>query len=133
MKVEEITRVMDTDITPTLERLKGDKQTYLSWMSNNTELEQLERFCIAYDYTNSVERVQSTVGEKNAIEAELDNYNKIQKDKSEEAKECAARAKEIETQRDSETEGGFQELKKKEQDLSKELVKINILQSQGTS
>ena len=69
MKVEEITRVMDTDITPTLERLKGDKQTYLSWMSNNTELEQLERFCIAYDYTNSVERVQSTVGEKNAIEA----------------------------------------------------------------
>ena len=125
MKVEEITRVMDTDITPTLERLKGDKQTYLSWMSNNTELEQLERFCIAYDYTNSVERVQSTVGEKNAIEAELDNYNKIQKEKLEEAKECAARAKQIETQRDSETEGGFQELKKKEQDLSKELVKIS--------
>lgn len=125
MKVDEITRVMDTDITPTLERLKGDKQTYLSWMSNNTELEQLERFCIAYDYKNSVERVQSTVDEKNAIENELTNFNQLQKEKLDEAKECAAKAKEIETQRDSETEGGFQELKKTEQELSKELVKIN--------
>ena len=127
LKVDEITRVMETDITPTLDRLKGDKQTYLSWMSNNTELEQLERFCIAYEYVNAVEHVSSTADKKASIESELASFQITQKEKLVEAEECGARIRELETQRDNESEGDFQNLKKKEQELSKVCALLSFL------
>ena len=82
LKVDELTRVMDSDINPTLEKLKVDKQTYISWMSNNTELEQLERFCIAFDYSTALARVKSTEEEKKSLETNLQNLKDIQKQKN---------------------------------------------------
>ena len=119
LKVDEITRVMETDITPTLDRLKGDKQTYLSWMSNNTELEQLERFCIAYEYSNAIQYVSSTTEQKASIESELAGFRTSQQEMQIEAAKCAERIQELESQRDNESEGEFQLLKKQEQELSK--------------
>ena len=114
----------DTDITPTLERLKSDKQTYISWMSGNTEVEQLQRFCVAYEYNCAMDHVRSTGAESESIEAELNKFLSLQRDMQSEADSYETRAKEIERQRSSESEGGFQTLKHDEQELSKELVKL---------
>eukprot|EP00913_Durusdinium_trenchii_P020930 g19666.t1 len=50
-KVEEINRLLSEEITPTLEKL---------WVSNNNEIERLERFCVAYEYESLAQIAQST-------------------------------------------------------------------------
>lgn len=114
---------MEADITPTLERLKVDKQNYLSWMSNNTELEQLDRFCIAFDYNAALEKVERTGAAKEILEEEFNRHQSLQSEMQAEATSCEAKAKVIERQRNNESEGEFQDLKRSEQDLSKDLVK----------
>ena len=127
LKVDELTRVMDSDINPTLEKLKVDKQTYISWMSNNTELEQLERFCIAFDYSTALARVKSTEEEKKSLETNLQSLKDIQKQKESEISQFESEKKQIEMQMESESGVEFQQLKKNEQDISKDLVKLNAL------
>ena len=49
-KVAEIAKVLADEITPTLEKLRADKKTYLQWATGNTEVERLGRFCVAHDF-----------------------------------------------------------------------------------
>ena len=49
-KVDEINSILAEEITPTLEKLRGEKGHYLKWSANNTEMERLERFCVAFSY-----------------------------------------------------------------------------------
>lgn len=125
LKVDEITRVMDDDITPTLEKLKVDKANYLSFMSNNVELEQLERFCIAFEYCEAEKCVRKGEEERVQIETDLTNLKTLERNMQAEIDSSAAKKNAIEQQRDAEAEGEFQQLKRIEQDLSKELVKLS--------
>jgi structural maintenance of chromosome 2 len=52
-KVDQITRVLDEEITPTLKKLQEERANYLKWAANNTECERLSRLCIAWDYTQA--------------------------------------------------------------------------------
>lgn len=47
MKVDEINSILSEEITPTLERLRGEKQQYLKWNKNNADIERIERFVVA--------------------------------------------------------------------------------------
>ena len=38
MKVDEINSILSEEITPTLERLRGEKQQYLKWSKNNADI-----------------------------------------------------------------------------------------------
>jgi structural maintenance of chromosome 2 len=49
-KVDEINSVLEEEITPTLERLRGEKQNYLKWSKNSADVERIERFCIAHQF-----------------------------------------------------------------------------------
>lgn len=48
-KVDEITKVLVEDITPTLEMLTKQQKNYDMWTSVKTELTSLQRFLIAYE------------------------------------------------------------------------------------
>ena len=74
MKVDEITKCMEEEITPTLDGLRTERQDYHTWQSNNTEFERLDRFCIAYDYKVAEERVLSSEEDKKALEHEHEQY-----------------------------------------------------------
>lgn len=52
-KVDEINRILKDEITPTLERLQTQKTHYLKWSANKTECDRLNRFLIAYQYTQA--------------------------------------------------------------------------------
>lgn len=52
-KVDEINRILKDEITPTLERLAAQKTHYLKWSANKTECDRLNRFLIAYQYTQA--------------------------------------------------------------------------------
>lgn len=123
LKVEEITKCMSDEITPTLEGLRGERQNYLSWQSNNTELERVERFCIAAEYKDAEDKVRSSEDDKKKLADECQAYEDTQTEKTREADECTRRIGELEALRENDLESGLADLKKKESELSKDLVK----------
>lgn len=124
-KVEEITRIIDEDITPKIGQLRGERQSYLEWSSNNAEVERLERFCVASEYAAAEERVLNSEGNQQQMQTEMATMQAQHDALQAEVKEMDAKIQELESCRESETEGTFQNLKVTEQDLSKQLVKIN--------
>jgi structural maintenance of chromosome 2 len=44
---------LSEEITPTLERLRGEKQNYLKWSKNSADIERIERFVIAAEFIPS--------------------------------------------------------------------------------
>jgi structural maintenance of chromosome 2 len=125
LKVDEITRVMDNDITPRLQQLRSEKQSYQEWSSNNTELEKLERLCTAQEYKLAEEKVLNSEGHQSSMRAEMETMQQQQAALQAEAGECERGIAELERKREIEQEGEFQALKQHEQELSKELVKVN--------
>lgn len=59
-KLDELNAVLREEITPTLERLRNEKQDYLNWCKNNSDLERAERFCIAADFYRAVQALQGS-------------------------------------------------------------------------
>jgi structural maintenance of chromosome 2 len=68
-KVVEITAVLRDDITPTLDKLRSDRQQYLQWAANNTRCEQLTRLCVAYDFKTQDDLRANGQGKLTALEA----------------------------------------------------------------
>jgi structural maintenance of chromosome 2 len=60
-KVDELNSVLADEITPTLERLRGEKQSYLKWSKNNADIERVERFVIASDFMRAQKALDSNV------------------------------------------------------------------------
>lgn len=52
-KLDEINNVLEQDITPTLERLRKERSSYLEFQKTKTATEHLTRFLVAYDFTEA--------------------------------------------------------------------------------
>jgi structural maintenance of chromosome 2 len=74
IKVQEINSVLREEITPTLERLRGEKHNYLAWNQNEVQLQRLERFVIAHDYYQAETIVQETEQTVETMETQLADY-----------------------------------------------------------
>lgn len=125
LKVDEITKCIDEEITPTLENLRHERQDYHAWQAANAEYEKVERFCIACDYKAAETKVLTSEQDKENLTNEYDALLAQQTEKNQQADICADQIAEITKRRDEEMGGEMAELKKKEVDLSKELVKLN--------
>merc|ERR1711948_139438 len=62
-KVDEINTLLSEQITPTLEKLQKERANYMLWVSNNNEIERLQRFCVAFEYMKVKHRLEN----KNAM------------------------------------------------------------------
>ena len=47
------THVLTEDISPALDKLRGEKAAYMEWQNAQAGLERLRRFCVAYRYTEA--------------------------------------------------------------------------------
>merc|ERR1712066_1080446 len=70
-KVDEINRLLSEEITPTLEKLQRERANYMLWVSNNNEIEQLQRFCIAYEYVQVKQRLENKNQQLDEMEENL--------------------------------------------------------------
>merc|ERR1719265_1433032 len=70
-KVEEISKLLAEDITPTLKKLQKDRENYQLWLSNNTEMERLQKFCVAYEYVRAKDRLENKNHQLEEIESGL--------------------------------------------------------------
>lgn len=122
-KVDELNSVLSEEITPTLERLRGEKQNYLKWSKNRGDIERIERFVVASEFMDA----------KNALEDDSEGSEDM-KDKVVELQQTRTQLEEEIVSIESEVEklaaklkGEFEKehvsAKGEEDTLSKELVK----------
>ncbi|GMH85586.1 hypothetical protein TL16_g10275, partial [Triparma laevis f. inornata] len=74
LKVNELNKVLNEEITPTLEKLRGEKQHYLKWSKNNADIERIERFCIAYEFTKAQKTLATSKEEAAEKEEEIKEH-----------------------------------------------------------
>ncbi|CAM9698542.1 unnamed protein product [Chrysoparadoxa australica] len=123
-KVDEISKILAEEITPTLEKLRGEKTHYQKWSANNAEIERTEKFCVAHQYQKLQAMVDASSGELEKMkeaEAELEG------DKDEGQAEVEAKEKEISklaAEKEKTESGDYKKAVKREEELSKALVKI---------
>ncbi len=123
-KVDELNSVLSEEITPTLERLRGEKQNYLMWSKNNADIERIERFVVASDFMKAQKALDSNLEgssemeeQVTELEAKVENYKK-------QIEDCDVAADEISSKLKGEFEDSHSKLKKEEEALSKKLVKV---------
>lgn len=123
-KVDELNSVLSEEITPTLERLRGEKQSYLKWSKNNADIERIERFVIASEFQKAQDALEKNKEGSAEMEEKVVELN-------EQVEVCrqgvAAKEEEI-TALSSQLKGEFEkshaEAKAGEEKRSKELVKV---------
>merc|ERR1712060_644682 len=106
------------------EKLQKERTNYMLWMSNNNEIDQLQRFCIAYEYVQVKQRLENKNQQIDEMEEGLkqlvDATSALDSRESEIQKAIKDRTAARDKQRS-------QELKRLEEDhskLSKEVVGI---------
>ncbi|GMH75781.1 hypothetical protein TrRE_jg2314 [Triparma retinervis] len=125
LKVNELNSVLNEEITPTLERLRGEKQHYLKWSKNNADIERIERFCVAYDFSKCQKTLSTSKEEVVVMKGKIEDLNSKA---AEHAIEVTKRNEAIETIKLSvsgELEEELQACKTTEENISKDLVKVN--------
>lgn len=124
MKVDELNSVLSEEITPTLERLRGEKQNYLKWSKNNADIERIQRFVIANDYVQARKALEGNVEGVSEMEDEVES---LQTQTEEGRQEISKKEDEI-NDRTSKLAGEFdsklKSIKATEEKVSKELVKV---------
>ena len=80
-KVDEINKVITEEITPQLDKYKKERANYLQWSANNTEIDRLTRYLIAYEYyqamimqQNGKEIESKCLEHKKELEYSIDDY-----------------------------------------------------------
>jgi len=124
MKVDELNSVLSEEITPTLERLRGEKQNYLKWSKNNADIERIHRFVIASDFVKARKALDSNVEGVSEME---DKVEGLQEEAEQGRQDILNKESEI-ADRTSKLAGEFdsqlKRVKAAEEKLSKELVKV---------
>lgn len=121
-KLEDLNAVLAEEITPTLERLRGEKQAYLQWSKNNADMERLERFVVATEFVAAQNALQDSSC------AEMEEQVGVLTERSVDLKEKIAENDREIVERSGKLRGEFEDQhtksKKQEQQLSNDLVRV---------
>lgn len=123
-KVDELNSVLSEEITPTLERLRGEKQSYLMWSKNNGDIERIERFVIASDFLKAQRALDNNVEGSSEMEEKVAELEKQAETYTSETEERDEAANELTSKLKGEFGDSHSKLKRDEEKLSKQLVKV---------
>jgi structural maintenance of chromosome 2 len=122
-KLDELNSVLSEEITPTLERLRSEKQTYLKWSKNNADIERMERFVVAFTYSNARKALQSNTEGSDEMKKKIQVLEET-------VAQCKAKIEETDkeiAERSGKIKGDFEEqlykTKRNEEKYSKDLVR----------
>lgn len=122
-KVEEINKILAEEITPTLEKLRAEKSHYLQWAANNTEMERLERFCVAYEYQRAQDALKNTAHNVEKMQQQMREAEKQEETIGEEIEQVNEQIEALQKTKEKEMGKEFQTLKENVEKIGKELVK----------
>ncbi|RHY64397.1 hypothetical protein DYB30_008789 [Aphanomyces astaci] len=132
-KVDEINKILAEEITPTLEKLRKEKMNYMQWAANNTEMERLARFCIAYEFTKAEQVSAKSSTELKDIQDKLETLSQMRLHHEALMESTQDKLDAINLNRNKHMRGEFQGLKDKEESLGKELVKVRTKHTNAQS
>ena len=122
-KVDEIDKLLEEEILPTIEKLRKERGEYMKWAAGNDSLERLRRFCVAYEYTLA----RQAVDDRGSVEAEVrDKLGELDaraQDRADEAAKLDAESKKLAEERATQMGGDMRRLAAEVDELSKALVK----------
>jgi len=124
-RVDEISQLLSEEITPQLETLRKQKDQYLQWTANNTEVERVSRFAIAYEYANALEHLNQSAGDMESIQSNLTEVENNQTKATEELEQMDKRIEDLKEERAEHMSGEMTDLEQQTGALSKDLVKRN--------
>ena len=123
IKMDEIDKVLQEEILPALQKLRKERGQYMQWASSGSQLEQLRRFCIAYEYTSSLTQMQEasvTKEEVASLQESLDSQREALQERTRELKEDLNR---MLKERDTYVSREVKTLQAKQDEVSKDLVR----------
>uniref|UniRef100_M4BZ72 RecF/RecN/SMC N-terminal domain-containing protein n=1 Tax=Hyaloperonospora arabidopsidis (strain Emoy2) TaxID=559515 RepID=M4BZ72_HYAAE len=123
-KVEEINSILANEITPTLEKLRAEKTHYLKWAANNTEMERLQRFCVAFDYQKAQDALKNTAQHVEKMQQAQRALKEEEGHIEREIEEVEDEVEVLQQQRDKEMGKEFQQLKDNVEKIGKDVVKF---------
>lgn len=87
-RVEEITALLEEEITPKLDTLREEKRSFLEYQKRSTELEKLARLLRAFEWKEAIERVKRKEADIEKKKVELGGMRE-QKDENSEQLQLA--------------------------------------------
>ena len=126
LKVNEITHLMDNEIKPGLEKLRGEQANYSKWSTNCSELERLGKVLIAHDYYSNEEKVRLCKDEQVSLEDALKEKASLWAERLEQSKGIEAKVADLKKQASSGRGALLNDVKKRESAQSVEVVRLNV-------
>lgn len=123
MKLDELNSVLSEEITPTLVRLRGEKQHYLKWSKNNTDIERIERFVTAHEYFKAQQILEQSEGEAVEMEEEIKQAEHTVSNCLREVSEKEQEIEELSIKLNGAMNEEHKQAKLNEENVSKDLVK----------
>eukprot|EP00579_Thalassiosira_antarctica_P001246 CAMPEP_0201869280 /NCGR_PEP_ID=MMETSP0902-20130614/2848_1 /ASSEMBLY_ACC=CAM_ASM_000551 /TAXON_ID=420261 /ORGANISM="Thalassiosira antarctica, Strain CCMP982" /LENGTH=1207 /DNA_ID=CAMNT_0048394759 /DNA_START=222 /DNA_END=3845 /DNA_ORIENTATION=+ len=123
MKVDEINSILSEEITPTLERLRGEKQQYLKWSKNNADIERIERFVVASEFVSAHSTLSKNSEDVAKMEEKVAMHEETMRTAREEVQTKEEEIEKISEKMNSELETSHNTAKADEEKKSKDLVK----------
>lgn len=125
-RVQEITTLLDEEITPKLDRLREEKRQYLQYQKAATELERIGRLLRAWEYTEGHARVDAKQGEIDEAQARKQTVANEKERLGEEIEAAEDGVREVEKQREKEMKKGgkFKKLEEQVGELDKLVEKL---------
>ncbi|KAI3881242.1 hypothetical protein MKW92_003399 [Papaver armeniacum] len=133
-KVDEIDRLLNGEIRPSLEKLRKEKRQYMEWANNNAELDRLRRFCVAFDFVQAERIRDSAVNGVEQIMASITQIDTDMKSMKLNVQDMETSISNLTAEKDAILGGEVKTLSEKVDILSCDLVKAtSILKNQEDS
>ncbi|KAJ5071289.1 structural maintenance of chromosomes protein [Anaeramoeba ignava] len=126
-KMQEYSDILDKEITPTLERLRKEKDQYMKWTSNKSEYDRLKKISIAFEFTSSLKKVTESENIVKQMETEKKQLNDKIKENEDQISLKKTEIQKLNTTKDKKLGGKYKQLEESVTTLSNELVRISTM------
>lgn len=122
LKVDEINKVLSEDIMPALDKLRKEKVQYMEWQNASSKMERLQRFCVAYKYTEAKELLRDGEAEVQEVMDALSTVNVKLDEAEEQIKRKNADLKSLQNEKATKSSGEVDSLSQQTDSLSKQII-----------
>uniref|UniRef100_A0A7S0SYC1 Structural maintenance of chromosomes protein n=1 Tax=Mantoniella antarctica TaxID=81844 RepID=A0A7S0SYC1_9CHLO len=122
-KVDEIDKLLEEEILPTIEKLRKERGDYMKWAAGNDSLERLRRFCVAYEFTRAKQAVDEGGEGEAEVRNKLEELEAKAHDRAAEGAKVDEEMTKLAAERQAHVGGDMKRLATEVDTLSKTLVK----------
>ena len=123
VKMDDIDKVLNEEIRPALDKLRKERGEYMQWATRGSQLEQLRRFCIAYNYSTGLQKMASCATTKDEIVSLQDSIRTQKSDLEQRVKDLKRQLQVVLKDKDARVATEIKGLQDQQDTLSKDLVR----------